>query len=224
MAVYWVAWWDMCAHYTHTHTHTSHLDGTGWLKLQYWFKQQLLSGLEGTGGTHGALHICLMLFAHLFSPKCACAAAAAAAALLWRKLFGPSALQIHLEFMTLTAVCFSSLERGRRMEGWREQWLMSEAAIDIGGRNKGAKKRGGGCRQSGRGLIPFPSLWPQSSLACWAFETHWTINGIMNSFHKKKTPHRPPVWKWICNTERMQSRSGRKLGGHKAAWVIPLCK
>lgn len=28
------------------------------------------------------------------------------------------------------------------MEGWREQWLMSEAAIDIRGRKKGAKKRG----------------------------------------------------------------------------------
>ena len=98
----------------HTHTHHSHLDGMGWLKLQYWFNQQLLSCLAQTGGTHRALRICLMLFAHLFSSTCA---RVAAAALLWRKLFGPSALQIHLEFMTLTAVCFSSLGRGRRMEG-----------------------------------------------------------------------------------------------------------
>lgn len=132
----------------HTHTHTTvtlivwadlscSIDSTSSFSL-VWSKQGALT--ERSVFVWCCLHTC-------FHPR----ACVAATALLWRKLFGPSALQIHLEFMTLTAVCFFLSGEEKKNGGMGEWWLTREAVIYIGEdwtrgqkRKKGRKKNSAG--------------------------------------------------------------------------------
>lgn len=114
--------------HTHTHTRHSHLDSMGWLKLQYWFNQQLLSGLEQTGGTHRALRICLMLFAHLFSSTCVCCSHCDPLEKVVRPLCPSNSFRIHDPDSCLFFLSGEEKKNG----GMGEWWLTREAVIYIG--------------------------------------------------------------------------------------------
>lgn len=71
-------------------------------------------------------HIYFMLYACLFSSTCTRVVAARSSGESWSAPLPFKVIWNSSASLTLTAVCFSSLERGRRMEGWRGGGVVNE--------------------------------------------------------------------------------------------------
>lgn len=174
--VYGAAQWDTHVHYVHTQTTVTLMvraDLSCSIDSNRSFS--LVRGERG-GASYLFDAVCTLVFIHV---RACCSRRRAPLEKVVRPLCLWNSFRIHDPDS-----CLFFLSGEGTKDGGMEGAMVNERGSDRyrRGWNEEAKKKGGG-RQSDRGLFPFPSLWPQSSLACWAFEAHHTINGVLNSFH-----------------------------------------